>query len=107
MTNAGPCARCDDTASTLLSSGNTANKPLHAGPRRVDIAVTASVSPAPAAMRPARSVGVSGAAAATAVLRGKKVWPKSVAASATPSAHGHDTGRRERMHAAVSHAAPP
>ena len=105
ITNAGPCARCDETDKMLPSRGKTASRPLQVAPAQPDSEVTIIVSSAPAAILPMRSALVSGEPAATAVLRGRNVWPKQTATNAMTVAHKGDAGTIDKQDAATSHAA--
>ncbi|KGS39118.1 hypothetical protein X961_5815 [Burkholderia pseudomallei MSHR5613] len=106
-TKSGPCARCDETASTLPSSGKTARRPLQAGPSAPASDVTANASAAPAASRPARSACDNGARGASVAPRGRQDCPKHVAANATAVAAGGVAGSRASALAAAAQAARP
>jgi hypothetical protein len=107
ITKAGPCARCDDTDKTIPSSGNTASRPLHAGPAQPDNEVTSSVRTAPATILPVRSERVSGAPAAPAELRGKNDWPKHTAARAAVAAQTGEVGNIDKPYAEINHVMSP
>jgi len=76
--------------STIPNSGNTARSPLHLGPSADDSVVTRTVSAAPKIMRPVRSLRLSGATLAMALLRGRNVCPNATAISAAAIAHAGD-----------------
>ncbi len=107
ITKAGPCARCEDTDKTIPSSGNTASKPLHAGPAQPDNEVTNNVRTAPATILPIRSARVSGAPGATAALRGKNDWPKHTAARAAVAAQIGEVGNIDKPHAEINQVTRP
>src|SRR5471030_3560845 len=89
------------------NSGNTARSPLHLGPSADDSVVTATVSTAPAIMRPVRSLRLSGATLAMALLRGRNVCPNATAISAAAIAHTGDAGIEARAIAATSQLPSP
>ena len=83
--NAGPDARCENTDSTLVITGNTANIPLHDGPIAVASEVTARVTAAPASMRSGNSHFGSRATNIGAVMRGNNSGAMARASSEMPS----------------------
>ncbi len=83
----------------IPSSGKTASNPLHVGPARLDMDVTAKVSRAPAIILPGKSSLDSGAPAATADVLGKNDCPTVTAVTAAIKAQRGDVGMSERPHA--------
>ena len=104
--NAGPEARCENTDSTMVITGNTANIPLQDGPIAVARVVTVSVIPAPASMRSGSSHLGRRVARIGALMRGNNFGAMSRASSAmhseTKLLSGSEVSSKAAQHQTVS-----